>query len=733
MEPHSKSSFYVNNLDPLDVYSNVSSVVGNKDSSLSSTFSSSSGLSAFESVVQTHLTTREDEYTDLQNYRIFVGTWNVNGQNSPASLCEWLANDPSPPDVYAIGFQELDLSKEAFLFTDSPKEEEWLQACVRSLHPKATYVGVKLVRLIGMMLIVFVRKELKDLISGVAAETVGTGLLGRMGNKGGVAIRFDFCNTSLCFVNCHLAAHVEEFERRNQDYNEINNRLAFSQFRPIPKLIQDHDQVYWFGDLNYRITDIDTDSVKEMLSKKAFESLKSHDQLRIQHDNKKVFVGYTEGSIRFMPTYKYDPGTDDWDSSEKNRPPAWCDRILYRGGPTHLLTYRSHPGLKVSDHKPVSALFDSSIKVINEAKYKIVYQDVMKKLDRLENECLPQVAVDKTDVNFDIVSFRESVVRYLTVANTGQVVVLFSFLKKPNQTTFCKDWLRANPSSGKIRPGATLDIELEVFVDGKNANNFNTGLEKIEDILVLHLEHGRDLFISVSGSYRPSVFGSSIECLVRLKCPIREVEASQLMKIQAMNDKIDDSAQEATNVPVMDLLCLDDDKPVASNSPSSYPVWDIPKEVWMLVDYLYKNGLDQEDLFLKSGLHSEFLVIRETLDSGWPQEFTSSIHSIAESLLTLLDSFLEPVIPFNLYQKALDGSNNFSSCQEVRNIQSRRLLLILLSSLNLKVISLLPIHHKHVFLYIIAFVREVLRHSRSNKSDPKALGESTTSYTLATL
>lgn len=57
---------------------------------------------------------------------IFIGTWNVNGQPpNGIKLNEWLSYDKTPPDVYAIGFQELDLTKEAFLFNDTPREEEW--------------------------------------------------------------------------------------------------------------------------------------------------------------------------------------------------------------------------------------------------------------------------------------------------------------------------------------------------------------------------------------------------------------------------------------------------------------------------------------------------------------------------------------------------------------------------------------------------------------------------------
>lgn len=45
----------------------------------------------------------------------------------------------------------------------------------------------------------------------------------------------------------------------------------------------------------------------------------------------------------------------------------------------------------------------------------------MKKLDRLENEFLPQVMVDTTEIIFDKVHFLEAQSKDLIIANTGQV------------------------------------------------------------------------------------------------------------------------------------------------------------------------------------------------------------------------------------------------------------------------------------------------------------------------
>lgn len=45
----------------------------------------------------------------------------------------------------------------------------------------------------------------------------------------------------------------------------------------------------------------------------------------------------------------------------------------------------------------------------------------MKKLDKLENEFLPQVMVDNTEVIFDTLRFLEEQTKELIIANTGQV------------------------------------------------------------------------------------------------------------------------------------------------------------------------------------------------------------------------------------------------------------------------------------------------------------------------
>lgn len=76
-----------------------------------------------------------------------------------------------------------------------------------------------------------------------------------------------------------------------------------------------------------------------------------------------------------------------------------------------------------------------------------------------------------------------------------------------------------------------MDIDLEVFVNRSTATELNAGRQQIEDILVLHLERGKDYFLSVTGNYLPSCFGSSIQTLCQLRDPIQEMPLETIREL----------------------------------------------------------------------------------------------------------------------------------------------------------------------------------------------------------
>lgn len=69
--------------------------------------------------------------------------------------------------------------------------------------------------------------------------------------------------------------------------------------------------IFWIGDLNYRLVD---NPPHQIFDVEDFSGIIKYDQLFQEMQRRRVFLNYNEGPIQFRPTYKYDPGTDDWDS-----------------------------------------------------------------------------------------------------------------------------------------------------------------------------------------------------------------------------------------------------------------------------------------------------------------------------------------------------------------------------------------------------------------------------------
>lgn len=108
--------------------------------------------------------------------------------------------DNNDPDIFVLGFQELDLSTEALLYsTKTTREDAWCAAVLAGLGERAAgyrkagflflflrwridYFNVQLIskQLVGMLIIIIVKKELVAYFGDVQATSVGAGILGLM-------------------------------------------------------------------------------------------------------------------------------------------------------------------------------------------------------------------------------------------------------------------------------------------------------------------------------------------------------------------------------------------------------------------------------------------------------------------------------------------------------------------------------------------------------------------------
>lgn len=292
---------------------------------------------------------------------IFIGTWNMNGK-TPCNLDDFLLpNDVIYlPDIYAISTQES--------LVDKREWEVKIQTTIGPSHVlfHSAVIGV-------LYLMIFMRRDLVWFCSIPEQSYLTTRPITSIKTKGAIAIGFIFFGTSLLFIASHLSAHDYNLKERELEYQKIKNNLD------LPKVLTTktqyfrkdvtarYDCVFWSGDLNYRLT-AERSVIIKMLNdpgKDASKKLMHGDQLTNEMKIGKVFHGFNEAPIQFRPTYKYNVNSDDFDSSQKVRTPAFTDRILYRcrrRNSVSCLLYNSAPSMKTSDHKPVYGLYDVMVR-----------------------------------------------------------------------------------------------------------------------------------------------------------------------------------------------------------------------------------------------------------------------------------------------------------------------------------------------------------------------------------
>lgn len=292
--------------------------------------------------------------------------------------------------------------------------------------------------------------------------------------------------------------------------------------------------------------------------------------------------------------------------------------------------------------------------------------------------------MDKKQIDFGKFSFRDQVKGTLKIVNTGLVDVFFELGIRSG--TKPRSWLRVKPSQGALMIDQERTLELEIEVDQKAAPEFARRGTLNETLVVWYKEideslktyskqnnSGHEISIALNGDYMPSCFGSSIECLVRLKNPVSN--STEWTKL--MNGNCGNASDE-------DL--------------------DTPKELRFIVEKLTKRGLTEKLLFEKPGLRKEFHTIRNAVDHYDLSKLSVSSQSLAESVLYFLDSLAEPVVPYAFYSKAIQSAGDLESSKQV--------------------IEEIPAAHRKVFYFVIAFIKDALNESDANRLTPEKMGKS---------
>ncbi|XP_061509814.1 phosphatidylinositol 4,5-bisphosphate 5-phosphatase A isoform X7 [Anopheles gambiae] len=301
--------------------------------------------------------------------RIYIVTWNVSTkfpENISLNKLLGLENRPEQdshlPDFFVIGLQEVNAQPQNTLY-NLFKDDLWTQKFKEVLKER-DYVVIKTEQMQGLLLSVFARRKHLLHLRQVETEYTRTGLGGIWGNKGAVSIRMNVYGSSICLVNAHLAAHDHMLEERINDYERIVQEQKFHV--KAKETIFDHDYVFWFGDLNFRLTGEATtsaDEIRAMVARDELKQLIEKDQLLLVRREGRAFAQLQERLPQFPPTFKFEHGSNEYDMKRR---PAWTDRILYAVNENNYrnvrltaeqTSYKSHPSYSISDHKPVTSEF----------------------------------------------------------------------------------------------------------------------------------------------------------------------------------------------------------------------------------------------------------------------------------------------------------------------------------------------------------------------------------------
>ncbi|KAG9392467.1 phosphoinositide 5-phosphatase [Carpediemonas membranifera] len=317
-------------------------------------------------------------------------TWNMNGALPLQRMIDGLfASINSSINVVVFATQESVNSIERSILFRS--KDQWIRVLTTALGDGWTLVAQHGMQ--ALHIAVYVRDELDGRVTCVQPVHIPTGPAG-LATKGCVAVGLCISGTPFMFMGSHFTAFQEQVAARNADYTRTYNELPVTrcphqivstrrtlrginplspnqgrrssilatisplhyQYQEQETPLSRFDNIIWGGDFNYRCN-VDRDEADALIAHRDLKGLLDTDQLAAARFDDGVFEGFVEPKIAFLPTYKFDSGSNIYDTSSKRRIPSFCDRVLFRSRAKYrpvVEAYTSHPNILWSDHRPVS-------------------------------------------------------------------------------------------------------------------------------------------------------------------------------------------------------------------------------------------------------------------------------------------------------------------------------------------------------------------------------------------
>lgn len=435
---------------------------------------------------------------------VFVGTFNMGTSNVPGDISSWYKCIGSgktnnsladyvhiASDLYAFGTQE-----------SAYYEKEWANRLKNDLQKtyQREFKQIISSTLWGLRIVILIKAELMQQVTGIKQSSVKTGIANALGNKGAVAVSFNVGTTSFCFVNSHLTSGTERLKRRNQNYLDILRGLSLGQEPGFDITLAFH-HVFWMGDLNYRL-ELEEKDIPMIIKQRMMGDLNSlldYDQLLTEMGKKRVFVGFEESELQFPPTYKYmkgDRSMYDWKKEKRTEirinVPSWCDRVLWRSYPgvsSLNTTYGCSDSIFTSDHSPVFATFKVDVVAPNSSK-----------LEQSFDGNAMQLVFGWVEARIATRSSSKFVLTFKSNCLEKQVV------SKPNSIDNCK-----RQQESLMRRSGTNDVAVHNSYPWWTKSDIFPLIPVLKDPYYLETQH---LLIVVKGEDEQESYG---ECIISLK------------------------------------------------------------------------------------------------------------------------------------------------------------------------------------------------------------------------